>query len=184
MADKMTVLFAKQTGHALAVVTRSAAPESELQSEALARDGLPVRGLPAFNQPFTVAAQQLKALVVNYDESVILNPRGYRVDEGQKTTTPLSTSAFALGPLTLNQVPTGTEVRVSLSAVPTADVPVWIQVEGGDLLEPRVTQGVIPKNQPTNAFAPFLVEKLTPGLSFRLLTLVSGLPVDARNLVA
>src|SRR5262245_43451082 len=159
MTDKMTVLFVSHSGHALAAVTRNAG-EGEISAQDLARGGLLVRGF-AGNEQFEVPPEELAVVTVDRDTGLLLRPRDFSIDNGQPVQTPTAT----VSTVTL----TATNVTVTLAAAVTEETKVWVQVDGGNLAEPRVVKGSIAVNATSTALN---IVTLDPGAYF-ILTLVT-----------
>lgn len=139
MADKMTLLFVKHTGHILAAVTRSADPTGTLSAEDLARGGLLVRGFSSDTQ-FEVPPRELDVLTVDLDSALLLQPRAFFVDENQKVPVPVSSGTVNSVLLSATQV---TVQPLASSPVPE-DTKVWVQITGGDLTQPLIAAGTVP----------------------------------------
>lgn len=143
---KLTVLYAKDTGHALAAVTRVALPEADAGAEddavspevrALAGEALPVRGFfdasgtttkpdPAV---FSIPAEDLAAVTVDGEDHQLLAPRDYVVLEEDKKLQPAD-------PTTVPTV-TPTNGNRTLAVTLADDAPkdlvlvVYLQPQGG-----------------------------------------------------
>lgn len=107
---KMTVLYLKGCGHAMAAFTRAALAEEEAPEQddpdqassevvALVGEALPVRGfinLPANSRnatEFAIPANALATLTLERNEDQLLAPRGYAVVEGERLEVPPATVA-------------------------------------------------------------------------------------------
>jgi hypothetical protein len=175
MTDKMTVLFVKHTGHVLAAVTSNADPTAKISAGDLARGGLLVRGFPAIppttgNEQFEVPPGELDVMSVDLDPALLLKPRNFIIDDGQLVQIPIAT---------VNNVAltTPTKVTVTLAAAVTEETKVWVQVDGGNLAEPRTAEGKIPN---TGTSTELQIQTLDPGTYFVLTLVVDRLP-DVRT---
>jgi len=167
MTDTMTVLFVNHSGHALAAVTRNA-DESEISAQDLARDGLLVRFFPG-NQRFEVPPAELAVVNADLDTALLLQPRAFSIDDGQ----PVQTPTAVVSNVTL----TATNVTVALAAAVTEETKVWVQVDGGNLAEPRVAKGSIAAGASSTVLQ---IVTLDPGTYF-ILTLVADRTPDVRS---
>jgi hypothetical protein len=134
MTDKITLLFVEHTGHVLAAVSRSADPTGPISAGELAAGGLLVRGLRDQVQ-FEVPSVQLAVLTLDLDPVVLLQPRAYAIVQEQAVPLP-STPAPTVTLTAIN-------VEVKLNDDAPAETKVWLQIEGGNLTAPVVTQGLI-----------------------------------------
>lgn len=137
MTDKMTLVYAKKTGHVLGFVTRESDPEATLQPEEVAGESLLVRfvGSPTaatFKAQFLVPAAELSVAVKNYDAVVVTKPRDYIIDESQQVAIPTLATTPAVN-LTGNS-----RINVDVTTNVTAKTPVWIQVSSA--IDPADTQ--------------------------------------------
>jgi len=176
MTDQMTVLFVKHTGHVLAVVTRNADPKGKISAENLARGGLLVRGFTANaatnttgNEQFKVLPEELDVMTVDLDSALLLQPRAFIIDDGQPVQTPNVTVPNVSLSLT--------NVTVTLGAAVTEETKVWVQVDGGNLAEPRIAEGKIPNGATSTVLQ---IQTLDPGIYYVLTLVVDRLP-DARS---
>jgi hypothetical protein len=173
MTNQMTVLFVKHTGHVLAAVTRNADPSSQITAEDLARGGLLVRGfavnLPTTtgNEQFNVMPEELGVITLNFNRTILLKPRTFSIADEQPVQTPTA-------PVLSLALTTGS-VEVSLGTAPTDRVTketnVWVQIDGGNLDEPRTEQGAIAVNQSS---ATLQLDPLDTGRTYYVLALVAG----------
>jgi hypothetical protein len=168
MTDKMTVLFVKHTGHVLAALTRNADPEGKISAEDVARGGLLVRGLGGSEQ-FKVLPEELELITVDLDPALLRQPRAFIIDNGQPLQTPVATVA--------NVSLTSANITVALGAPVTEETKVWVQVDGGNLAEPRTAEGKILINTDN---AVLQIQTLDPGTYYLLTLVVDRLP-DARS---
>jgi hypothetical protein len=107
---KMTVLYLKGSGHAMAALTRAALAEEEAPAQddpdlpsaevvALVGEALPVRGFInlADNSrnatQFSIPAKELATLTLERNEDQLLAPRGYAVVDGERLEVPPATAA-------------------------------------------------------------------------------------------
>jgi hypothetical protein len=106
---KMTVLYLKGSGHAMAALTRAALPDDEAAPDdpdqaspavtALVGEALPVRGfinLPGNSRnatQFDIPANELALLTLERNEDQLLAPRGYAVVEGERLEVPPAAQA-------------------------------------------------------------------------------------------
>jgi hypothetical protein len=160
MTDKMTLLYVKQTGHVLGAVTREADPDGAITPQALAQGGLLVRGFST-NEQFEVPPEQLNVLTVDLQEVVLLDPRGYVVDEEEQ-------SVGNLPGLTAPTV-TLTPKDVTVALATASDVKVWVQIAGASLTQPQVVTGTIPAG---GLSVVMQIETLGPG-QYQTLTLAT-----------
>ena len=107
---KMTVLYLKGCGHAMAALTRAAMSEEEAPAPddpdeaspdvvALVGDALPVRGfinLPANTRNatlFSIPADAMATLTLERNDDQLLAPHGYAVVEGERLEVPPAAAA-------------------------------------------------------------------------------------------
>jgi hypothetical protein len=172
MTNKMTVLFVKHTGHVLAAVTRSANPTGQISAENLARGGLLVRGF-AGNEQFKVPPEELDVLTTDFDSALLLQPRAFIIEDGQPVQTPNGTNPAAISGVSL----TSANVTVTLNSPVDEETKVWVQVDGGNLVEPRTADGKILIHTQSTVLQ---IQTLDPG-TYYLLTLVVDCLPDARS---
>jgi hypothetical protein len=177
MPDKMTLLFVKHTGHILAAVTRSADPTGTISAEDLARGGLLVRGFdstrPSHQFEFEVPSRELDVLTVDLEPALLLDPRAFFVDENKKVPMPVAGGSVPLPGVQL----TATQVTVTPISTPPGstvsdDTKVWVQIIGGDLTQPLIATGTVPRGQ-SNVAIPLV--PLRTG-DYDVLTFVATLP--------
>jgi hypothetical protein len=176
MIDKMTVVFVKQTGHVFAAVTRTAEPTSDISAESLAHSGLLVRGLTAGVQ-FEVPEEELAVLTVDLEPVVLLRPREFFVDEAQQAVVELPAAPVPPGAALANPSVTPTQVTVTLGAATPTKVKSWVQIEGGNLMQPRIAAGEIAVNA-TSVLLP--IETLDAG-TYQVLTLATERPPNVTS---
>lgn len=166
MTDKMTMLYVAQTGHALAALTRSAEPTADLSADELAAGGLLVRGFQTGPPQIVVPAEELKALVVDFNEVALEQPRAFFVDETQKTAVDIPAGTAPTATLTR------TSLTLSLAAAAATEVKVWALISGQHINTPRVVKGSIAGSQTS---VDLQIEALENG-NYQLYALASGLP--------
>lgn len=184
MNEKMTLLFAKETGHVLAALTRAADAEAAVEASALAGEALPVRyaGNAAANGYGTaevaVVSGQLAVYTADREANVLLRPRGFFVedDNGQKSVKPLDQSvAIETDPtVALPALPvmgSKTQVKLSVSAgVVAVDTKVWIMLTGPDVEDRQFASGKFA----AGGTATINVSELKSSTEYALLALVAG----------
>ena len=192
---KMTVLYVKDTGQVMAVVTRAALAEAASAGAAdgaapevlaLVGDSLPVRsfldqGTGLLNPTvFSIPADQLAALTVERDEDQLLSPRSYTVLDGKQIEVP---SATAL-PTPATAGSDHSTLQVGLSADVLADLPVALHLvpEAGTAGSPQHLQGVF---RPATASAQLVTFSLRAPLAgnYGVLILLKGYRSGMRRLV-
>lgn len=182
MADKMTVLFNKQTGHVMAALTHIADPTTVLPPETVARGGLRVRftltyvGATAPTDPemFDVPPEELKSLNVDFSEALLLHPSAFQVDEKQQQALALSNSA-ALSTVTL----AASTITINpTNAALASDTKVWVEITGGSLTRPIIKSDII-KTGDTEVIIP--IETLTIG-DYQVFVLAETYPPYTKTL--
>lgn len=191
MKTQMTLIYAKQTGNVLAVVTRAAGgggtqpgdlteeKQRELEQQELADlvgAELLVRNVatgPATpsDAEFAVPAASLGVFTTDADASVIRNFRDFAFDATEKQLKPLATAS----PPTV-VIQGGNAVKVTLFADATEDTAVWVLVQavGAGLPKSQVAKGVILKTDADKRNKTMTIQALTPTETYALLALVTG----------
>ena len=191
MKTQMTLIYAKQTGNVLAVVTRAASggaaqpgdlteeKQKELEQQELADlmgAELLVRHVttgPATpsDAEFAVPAASLGVFTTNADAAVIKNYRDFAFDATEKQLKPLATTSLPAVALQGSNA-----VKVTLVNDVTEDTDVWvlIQAEGAGLPKSQVAKGVILKTDADKKNKTMTIQALTPSENYALLALVTG----------
>lgn len=179
MSEKITVLYVKQTGHVLAVLTRAADAEAEPTVEQLTGEALPVRRLGLHSAgwfpsvEFLVPASELKAKNVDIKPGVIENPRGFYLDENDELQ-PLDTTN-SISSATLS----GTQVTVTVGGpVATAEADVLIHITDPNPANAQTQTAVKAATSPT---VNVNISPLSAG-THHVLTLVAKVPPNAFQL--
>lgn len=176
MIEKLTLLFAKKTGHVLALLTRAADPEAAVKPDELTAQALPVRYVGDTTRSwirlvrFFVPVDELDAQTVDFDELVLNNPLGYFLD-ADKNVQALDQTLRVTGVTS----PAGhTQVQVTINTPATADANVLIHVTDGNLeltLSGKITSGA--------NFVNINVGQTLAAGTYYALTLVAGLPPNS-----
>ena len=145
----LTMIYLRDTGHALAGVTRATAPAAAEPVAALVGPGLPLRRVGDKQHPmaFSVPADRLAA--ANFDHEPFPDDpakRGVRErKQDEKVTHELVTLADGSG---VTVTPAATGVTVDVPAVPTEALPVLVllqkQVASPPVPAPVILSGSIP----------------------------------------
>ena len=184
---KMTVLYVKDTGQVMAVVTRAALAEAAPTGAAdgaapevlaLVGDSLPVRSFldkgTGFLNPtlFSIPADQLAALTVDRDEDQLLSPRGFTVLDGKKLEVALPPAAL---PAVTTPVGDPSTVVVTLLADAVSDLPLALHLvpEAGTAGGSQHFQGVFKPATPTVRVLTFRLRAPLAG-DYRVLILLKG----------
>ena len=157
---KMQVLYLEQTGHILAVFTRTAAAESLFDvnsspdTDLLVRNLKTITGTPALGngETLSVPMDLLKAEIVDLNENAFVMPFNFMVGGGEandlRSSVPPDTPT-----LTLTQA----DITINVSAEVAQETKVWAQIQEkdpplGDEPIRRIVSGVItPKNTSTGS---------------------------------
>ena len=188
MADKMTVLFIKKTGHIVGALTRTADPASKPTAAALAGAGLLVRGPkpdPASRKTisFVVSPDSLDTAVVDFDPDVFGAPMGFAVNGSAGVIAKLGTKSILIPDPTLEI----SHVTVRLPSPPADPLGVWVQLEEAEPLpgnqpQRRVMAGTYGTEAPPNDFLALTLTirpdgppaSIPPEVIFNALVLVAG----------
>jgi hypothetical protein len=184
MAEQMTVIAVRETGHVVGAVTGAAADEPGV--EQIAGAAFPIRmvvaGVPT--PVVAVAADQLAVAGVPVDPAVFADPTDAFVvfpdTEDQDPTLELITSA---GTVKLDDLTVDT-VKVKVSGATLADpTPFWVLFQGRSGEPPVVLTGQVPAGaDPSTGPVPHILQS---GTAYDALVLVAGLRphVDANRSV-
>ena len=181
MSEKMTVLFIKDTGQVVAALTREADPESQLTAAVLGGETLGLRyagdlGTTGYGvNEFLLKAEELEALVVDFDDGVIRTPRGFVVNKDKKIQ-PANTVTTVTPSL-----PNLSQVQVVVGAAVTEETKVRVELIEMISKDRQVVTSSIPAAGTQKDIA---LRPLQTTLSYDVLTLVQGFELDRRILNA
>jgi len=167
MTEKISLLHVKETKHVVGAVTHTADPDSKATAAQLAPSGVLVRDFtatPGTVFTFLVPADELDVINVDFDDELLLRPRGFLIDE-DKAASPIPANP-SVNAATL----TATRITVGVSAAVTDDTPVWVQIAGGSLTKPIIKSGKIDKTQTS---VEFQFDRLTAG-TYQIFALATG----------
>jgi hypothetical protein len=164
MSEKMTVIFIEATGHILGIVTRVGNPEGHIAVEDLVGDGLPVRNLLAGSSRITVEPHVLKVQTIDLDSNALLQPFNYILENDVPVLQGDSVQTVGL---------TTSSLKVTLPTIPSENLTIWAQVEGGPSGERVVLQDTILKNT-FPAEKELTVPLLHAGYDYSFLVLIQG----------
>ena len=178
MNEKMTLLFARETGHVLALLTRAADADAPATPLELTGGALVVRYVGDTKRPFTpdarffVPADELGAETVDFDAGVLSNPRAFSLDE-DKNVQPLDLTQD----VTEADPPAGsaTQIEVKVDTAVPEDAPVWLHITDGDPARTQTRTGKIPSG---DSGVVINVAQLASGDYF-VLALVAGFPPNS-----
>lgn len=186
---KMTVLYAKHTGHVMAALTRAVVAEApsqltqaqKLEAEAaearmlagsvlVVRDFLHAATGSLIADQFLIPAEQIAARTSDPEENILLSPRDYARDPEDKLM-PLGTPTPSIQTVAINA--NRDAVVVTLQNAVSADTPVWVHIRptGQTTGDPQIALGIIRASQREIALN---VRTLPAGGNYFMLTLVSG----------
>jgi hypothetical protein len=177
---ELTVVAVTATGHVLAALTRTADPTTALPAEALAGSGLLVRTAPAAGAAtdppqFSVPATELEVTVIAFQESVLLDPRRFRLVKPptgdpttQEITLPANKKGVELPPANL----TRTSLTLTVDPAPAADAAAWVLLQDGAGTAPVALTGKVRAGQTASDPIP---HQLDAGV-YEVLALVAGYP--------
>jgi hypothetical protein len=171
--SKLTVIYLQATGHVLAAVTRAVPAETTEPITALIGPYLPVRSIGSDSQPVTLtfSADLLRAVTVNDQPNVVVNPQGFQVI--QQDSAVQVTPVVAAGGLNTVLSPEGVTVG-PVKPTPNNSLPVMVVLRKvattPSVPTPTVLSSFIPALNDTVVLPIALAEKDT----WVTLTLVSG----------
>ena len=171
MSDKFTVLFVKDTGNVIGVLTRAADPEEKLAADLLAGEAFVLRyvGDPAAagygQREFLIEPDQLDVAIPDLDPAAIAAPLEFSVD-GNKNLVPANSAGTVTPDLSSTS-----QVKITFNPKVTSESKVWVQIVGPDPDERQVVTGKIPANGTTVTIN---LRPLVTGRNYDLLTLVQG----------
>lgn len=193
---KMTLLYVKDTGQAMAAVTRAALAESAPEPAgagaspevlALVGDALPVRSFldaaTGFRDPtmFSIPAEHLATLSVDRDEDPLLTPRAYAVVDGKKLE--VLPSARLPPPVAIAPGDPST-LQVALPVVVQADLPIALHLvsQTGPALSQHL-QGVFKASTANPNVLTFSLRAPLATGTYAVLMLLKGYRPGVRHLV-
>lgn len=166
MTVPMTAVFAKDTEHVLALLTRTDAPESPISLEAAVGDGLPLHHPTEHRNMVTVAAERLDVALVEAEESALLSPRTRRVDGSALV-------ALGAGPAASVDLSVSGVVTVDAGAPVIEEAPFIVQLERTAPLAPDEPPLVITGSIQAGAQSASVAESVLSG-TYRVLILIRG----------
>lgn len=189
MKKQLTLIYVKQTGGALAVITRETpvpAPPGDLTDDqreeleslevaALVGTTLPVRHISTASATagvnFDVTADNLGAFTADFDAAVLADPRSFFVQAAEKQVKPLSSG-------TVTVAVTSTTATVTLPSNVTVKTFLWVLIQATGSATPpsQVVSGSIDPNDPVKNLKTFTLRPLSTGGEFAALALVTGFP--------
>jgi hypothetical protein len=124
MAALMDLIVAGPENHILAAAVRRDVTGAAPDAKALVGDGLPIRNAATGDTLVEIVADQLKVQSADLRDDVLMDARGFVIDNGL----PEPGGLPAATPVVLN----GTNITVNLPiAAPSSGATVWVYIQGG-----------------------------------------------------